>query len=184
MKEYEEYPGIPAPKERQKCEVSNTVRRTITFPLCALRASMGRPLSAHRTRQKLAGEGMRTGLEAERVLLSLEFATKKGRVVGVGTERQWSLFSLRFYYCSCVDGVLVSKGSLWGLASYLCSRKPTGCEDFFCAPTHWVKVCWHILSSQSGVLATATAALIAVEQKQSSSVQGLGGQLKMLAKNR
>lgn len=57
---------------------------------------MGRPFSLPRTRQKSAVEGMRTinQLEAERVLLSLEFATKKGSVIAVGTRDQWSLLTL------------------------------------------------------------------------------------------
>lgn len=57
---------------------------------------MGRPFSLHRTRQKSAVEGMRTinQLEAERVLLSLEFAMQKGRVIAVGTWDQGSLLTL------------------------------------------------------------------------------------------
>lgn len=98
---------------------------------------------------------------------------------GVGT---WvnGVFSLCFYYCNCVDGVLVRKRFLWELASYLHRRKPTGCKDFFCAPTHLVKV---FLSTQSGALATVTRALTATAPTQFISFQELGGQLKMLAKN-
>lgn len=57
---------------------------------------MGRPFSLHRTRQKSAVEGMRTinQLEAERVLLSLEFAMQKVRLIAVGTWDQGSLLTL------------------------------------------------------------------------------------------